>query len=54
MIVLITRDLDRGRVARLLDGWRIDDQTDGRPEPESGPDILLIRAVLRLPTSDER
>ena len=49
VIVLIARDSDRGRIAQLLDGWRIEDQTDAPPEREGGPAMVLTRAVLTAP-----
>ena len=52
VIVLITRDADRSRLERWLDGWRIDDQTDVSPEGERAPGMILTRAVLVL--SEER
>ena len=45
-MVLIAEDLDRSGLAQLLEGWRIDDQTDAPLEPEGGPGVILTRAVL--------
>ena len=46
LMVLITQEFDRPRLEQLLDGWRIDDPTNGRQELESGPGVILTRAVL--------
>jgi SAM-dependent methyltransferase len=51
VIVLIGRDSDRARLAQLLDGWRIEDQTEAPPEPADGAGLTLTRAVLRAPQS---
>ena len=45
-MVLIVEDFDRSRLARLLEGWRIDEATHGQPESDGGPGVTLTRAVL--------
>jgi hypothetical protein len=49
VLVLITNDADRPRLAEWLQGWRIDDQTDAPMEPETGRNLLLTRAVFTRP-----
>lgn len=48
VLVLITQDLDRSRLAQLLEGWRIEDQTDAPTEFEGGARTILTRAVLTV------
>ena len=49
VVVLIGRDSDRARLSEVLDGWRIEDQTDAPPYHEGAPTMILTRAVRSGP-----
>ena len=49
VLVLIGQDSDRARLAQVLDGWRIEDQTDALPHQEGSSPLILTRAVRTGP-----